>query len=357
MTVASGRFESARHLDQHAEEHRCHGLHGHSFLASVFAASPATSPSGTVVAELRERLARTLEPLNYAHLNRLVPNPADDNLARWILAQMQPAAIHRISVQSTPDQGMHVDVSGKVNVWRRYRFQAAHRLPHVGPEHKCGRMHGHGFQVVLQACNDAVRDPSHMDYDDLDAVWAPLGEQLNYRCLNDIPGLENPTSELISSWIWQRVKSSMPGLTSVTVFETQSCGASFDGDSYRIWKDFTLDSAVCIKRVPPSRPESALHGHTFTLRLQLKAPLDDVMGWTLDFGDVKAIFKPIFEALDHRPLHEMEGLIDSDTASIAAWIHETTRMRLPHLERIELYETEGCGAIIATDFNGPTLPV
>jgi 6-pyruvoyltetrahydropterin/6-carboxytetrahydropterin synthase len=355
--VASGRFEAARQLGQQPKDHRCHGLHGHSFVASVIAHPAMDCASGTVIAEWKERIAKALAPLDYAHLNMMVGYPTDENLARWIAGQLQPAAAHRITIQSTPDQGTHVDLGGEVSLWRRYRFQAAHQLPNVPPGHKCGRMHGHGFQVVIQARKGADHTGSSLDYDAIDAAWAPLSEQLNYRCLNEIPGLANPTSELISSWIWQQMKPDMQALATVTVFETGACGASFDGANYRIWKEFTFDSAVCIKRAAPSRAESALHGHTFKLRLQIKAPLDEVMGWTLDFGDVKAIFKPIFQMLDHRPLHEMAELADSDTASIAAWIHGTTRLHLPQLERVELYETEGCGAIIATNVNDFTLPV
>jgi 6-pyruvoyltetrahydropterin/6-carboxytetrahydropterin synthase len=89
----------------------------------------------------------------------------------------------------------------------------------------------------------------------------------------------------------------------------------------------------------------------------LTAPLDQVMGWTVDFGDVKQIFKPVFDALDHRPLYEMAGLADCDTASIAAWILATARAQLPQLERVDLFETQGCGAIVSAAAEGPALPV
>jgi 6-pyruvoyltetrahydropterin/6-carboxytetrahydropterin synthase len=82
-----------------------------------------------------------------------------------------------------------------------------------------------------------------------------------------------------------------------------------------------------------------------------------VMGWTVDFGDVKEIFNPIFKALDHQPLHEIPDLTDCDTASIAAWILEKARVQLPQLDRVDLYETRGCGAIVSAGVEGPALPV
>ena len=100
-----------------------------------------------------------------------------------------------------------------------------------------------------------------------------------------------------------------------------------------------------------------IHGHTYTLRLHLSAPLDEMMGWAIDFGDVKEIFNPIFEALDHQPLHEIADLPDCDTASIARWILNRARALLPQFDRVDLYETRGCGAIVLAGDEGPALPV
>jgi 6-pyruvoyltetrahydropterin/6-carboxytetrahydropterin synthase len=96
------------------------------------------------------------------------------------------------------------------------------------------------------------------------------------------------------------------------------------------------------------------------LRLNLSAPLDQVMGWTVDFGDVKEVFNPVFKSLDHHPLHENPELSlvsDGDTGSIAKWILIKTRALLPQLMRVDLFETEGCGASVGTDLQGPALPL
>lgn len=359
LTVASGSFEAARHVDVLPAGHRCRNVHGHSFRASVFSElRPGLPPfPGGEVSVLQERLERALAPLNYVDLNTILQQPTDENIARWIRTSLALPGVDRVAVQSTGRQGVDLDRDGMAHVWRRYRFEAAHQLPNVPAGHKCGRMHGHGFEVIVHANQDIGTRPLSIDYDHLDAIWAPVGRQLNYQCLNEIPGLENPTSEVISSWLWQRLKPILPELSWVTVFETNSCGSNFDGRSYRIWKDFTFDSAVQLRRAPEQSPHGCLHGHTFLLRLHLSAPLDTVMGWTIDFGDVKAIFDPIFKRLDHHPLHEMGELSDSDTGSIAAWVYQTTQMQLPQLKRVDLFETEGSGSIVAADLRGPALPV
>ena len=174
---------------------------------------------------------------------------------------------------------------------------------------------------------------------------------------SDLPGLENPTSEMIASTIWQRLKPSLPALSWVTVHETATCGAHFDGSRYRIWTELALDSALRLKRVAPTDPRRRVHGHTYSLRLHLSAPLDQVLGWTIDFGDVKAIFDPVFLRLDHHPLHQLPGIDDNDTASLARWIREQAGSSLPQLVRIDLYETPECGAILAWGEDEPALPV
>jgi len=218
-------------------------------------------------------------------------------------------------------------------------------------------MHGHGFEVIVHANQELGTGDLAIDYDHLDELWAPLHHELNCSCLNDLPGLHNPTSEILASWIWERLKPNLPQLSWITVYETGSCGANYDGSRYRIWKEMTLDSALQLKHAPYSSPLRRIHGHTYTLRLHLSAPLDEVMGWTVDFGDVKEVFNPIFKSLDHQPLYEIPDLDDCDTASIASWILSKARGQLPQLDRVDLYETRGCGAIVTTDGAGPALPV
>lgn len=359
LYVAAAGFESACQVSCLASGHRASRLHGHSFWSEVRASLPigwAPFP-GAEVDALRESLQACIAPLDYRHLNDLIDTPTDENIARWIRQNITVPGIQTVGIQSTIHSGVDLDPLQHAHVWRRYLFQSAHQLPNVPAGHKCGRMHGHGFEVIIHANQDVSGRDLSIDYDHLDALWAPIHAELHLACLNDIPGLENPTSEVISAWIWDRLKPQLPELSWVTVYETASCGAHYDGHHYRIWKELTLDSAVQLKRAPAGDPRRRIHGHTFTLRLHVHAPLDRVRGWTVDFGDVKTVFDPIFKQLDHHPLHEVMGTQDADTASIARYVKQMALPGLPELDRIDLNETRGCGVILHWGELGPALPI
>lgn len=357
FTAAAG-FEAACKVGLLPEGHRSARLHGHGYLADVRCALPdgwASFP-GAEVDELRSRLAEVVAPLDYNELNREIVQPTDENIARWVRSRLDVPGIDNVGVQSTPHTGVDLDRGDHAHIWRRYRFESAHRLPNVPAGHKCGRMHGHGFEVILHADMDLGQREIGIDYDHIDSLWAGLHEQLDHVCLNDLPGLENPTSELVSSWIWQRLKLQLPELSWVTVYETATSGAHFDGQNYRIWKEFTLDSAVQLTRAPQGDCRRRLHGHTFLLRLHLHAPLDRLLGWTVDYGDVKELFAPLFARLDHQPLNELSGVDDNDALSLARWIRDEFAPQLPQLDRIDLYQTRGCGAILSWGEHAPALP-
>lgn len=343
-------FEAARHIPALAAGHPGARLHGHSFLAtlrSTLQASYATYPGGQLET-LQAQWHTELDRLDYRLLNDQIPSPTDLSIARWLLARSRVPGIAQIALQSTPRRGIELDDQGAAQAWRRYSFQAAHQLPKVGVGHKCGNMHGHGFEVVLHTRLTDGAVPADNGYAELDVAWAIVHTELDYACLNELPGLENPTSELISSWIWNRLHPTLPSLRKVTVFETSSCGAVFDGQGYRIWKELTLDSALRFQAAPPGNPRRRLHGHTYTLRLNLSAPLNQVMGWTEDFGDVKELFNPVFKELDHKPLHQIADLADCDTATVAAWVLNKARVNLPQIDCIELFETPGLGVSVST---------
>lgn len=339
---ASASFEAARQLVALPAGHPSGRLHGHGFVAKLRCALPAAWArfEGGEIDRLRDELTARVALLDHRLLNEQVANPTDEHVARWLLDRLALPAAGELAVQSTPQRGAQLDVAGQALLWRRYAFQSAHRLPNVPLGHKCGTMHGHGFEAVLHV-------QASVSHDDIDAAWAPLHFQLNYGCLNELPGLDNPTSEVLASWLWERILPELPGLASVTVYETGSCGAVFDGVRHRIWKQMTLDAAAQLRHAPEGSGLRRLHGHTYTLRLHLAAPLDEVLGWAVDFGDVKAAFDPIFKRLDHQAIHEITDLADGDTAGIARWILAQARHHLPQLDRVDLFETPGCGATVS----------
>lgn len=109
----------------------------------------------------------------------------------------------------------------RVELVKEFTFEAAHRLPHVPPGHKCGRLHGHSFRFEVAVEGEV--DPQtgwFVDYGDIKKAAAPLVDRLDHYHLNDVEGLENPTSEILAKWIFDRLKPALPLLSSVTVFET-----------------------------------------------------------------------------------------------------------------------------------------
>jgi len=119
-----------------------------------------------------------------------------------------------------------------VEIWNEFGFESAHRLPNVPDGHKCGRLHGHSFRVRLTLRGVPGADTGWiMDFGDLKKAWKPLEEVLDHRYLNEIPGLENPTSEVLARWIWDKMAPVLPELWAVSVRETCTAGCTYRGPS------------------------------------------------------------------------------------------------------------------------------
>jgi 6-pyruvoyltetrahydropterin/6-carboxytetrahydropterin synthase len=118
-----------------------------------------------------------------------------------------------------------------MEIFKEFTFEAAHRLPNLPPEHKCSRLHGHSFHVRI-CVTGPVGDSSGwvMDFGDIKAVCKPVIDELDHRYLNEIEGLENPTSERIAQWLWQRIKPRLPQLSAVEVRETCTSGCRYRGE-------------------------------------------------------------------------------------------------------------------------------
>lgn len=356
--VAAARFEAARRVAILPQGHPARRLHGHSFLARVRAELPSgwAAFSGGAADALSNALQQGVAELDYRDLNEHLPIPTDENLARWIRARLEVPGIESLGIQSTLNQGADLAADEHAHIWRRFRFEAAHQLPTVPDGHPCGRMHGHGFEVILHADQDLGGQDMGVDFDVLAGLWRPLHDELHYACLNDIPGLETPTSELLAAWLWRRLKPQLSALSWVTVYETHTAGCHYNGVHYRIWKEQRFESALRLTDAPAGDRRRQLHGHSYLVRLHLTAPLDSVLGWTVDYGDVKARFQPVYEQLDHHLLNELPGLNGTDPGSLALWLREAVAPTLPQLDRIDLLPTPGCGAVLCWGSEGPALP-
>jgi 6-pyruvoyltetrahydropterin/6-carboxytetrahydropterin synthase len=117
-----------------------------------------------------------------------------------------------------------------VRLSKSFGFEAAHWLPCFPEGHKCRRMHGHSFRVDVIV--EGELDPSVgylIDFADIKRATEPLERALDHRCLNEIEGLENPTSEMVAAWIWARLKPALPMLSEVVVHETCTSTCHFRG--------------------------------------------------------------------------------------------------------------------------------
>lgn len=118
-----------------------------------------------------------------------------------------------------------------MEIFKEFTFEAAHRLPNLPPEHKCSRLHGHSYRVRIWV-NGPVTEPNGwvMDFADIKAACKPVIDELDHRYLNEIEGLENPTSERIAQWLWQRIKPRLPQLSAVELRETCTAGCRYQGE-------------------------------------------------------------------------------------------------------------------------------
>ena len=118
-----------------------------------------------------------------------------------------------------------------MEIFKEFTFEAAHRLPNVPEGHKCARLHGHSFHVAVHITG-VVDDHTGWvrDFADISCAMVPLLDVLDHNYLNDVEGLENPTSELLARWIWERLSRPLPELSEVVVQETCNSGCVYRGE-------------------------------------------------------------------------------------------------------------------------------
>ncbi len=117
-----------------------------------------------------------------------------------------------------------------MELYREFTFDAAHRLPNLPDGHKCSNLHGHTFSVVIYVKGNIGAETGWViDYSEIKAICAPIIDELDHKYLNDIECLENPTSENIAKYLWEKIKRKLPMLSMVEVRETPSTGCRYSG--------------------------------------------------------------------------------------------------------------------------------
>ncbi len=117
-----------------------------------------------------------------------------------------------------------------VRLVREFRFEAAHRLTSVPAEHPCGKLHGHSYRVELSL--EGPVDPKAgwlVDFGEIETAWNRARSLLDHAVLNDVAGLDNPTCEHLTRWIWDAVSPALPQLRRVTVWETADARCEYEG--------------------------------------------------------------------------------------------------------------------------------
>lgn len=118
-----------------------------------------------------------------------------------------------------------------MEIYKEFQFEAAHYLPHLPETHKCRRLHGHSYRVRLYVAAPADEKLGWvMDFADIKKAFSPIYKQLDHYLLNDIEGLENPTSENLAKWIWEKTKPLLPELARVEIKETCTTGCIYTGN-------------------------------------------------------------------------------------------------------------------------------
>lgn len=115
-----------------------------------------------------------------------------------------------------------------------FTFEASHRLPRAPETSKCARLHGHSWkvEVLVEGALDEERGWV-VDFDEIARLFEPVYDALDHRHLNDIEGLDNPTSEMVAIWIWDRLAPELPELSGVVVHETCTARCTYRGPGWR----------------------------------------------------------------------------------------------------------------------------
>lgn len=118
-----------------------------------------------------------------------------------------------------------------MEVFRVFQIEAAHHLPNVPAGHKCARLHGHSFRIEVHIAGEVGEQSGWvMDFAELKQAFQPLYDQLDHHYLNEIEGLENPTSENLARWIWRELLPALPNVSKVLVQETCNAGCVYRGE-------------------------------------------------------------------------------------------------------------------------------
>jgi 6-pyruvoyltetrahydropterin/6-carboxytetrahydropterin synthase len=119
-----------------------------------------------------------------------------------------------------------------MEIFKEFSIEAAHWLPNVPEGHKCRRLHGHSFRIAIHVSGPLdERLGWVMDFAEVKTAFQTVEDEIDHRCLNEVAGLENPTSEHLARWLWERLRPLLPGLSRIVVRETCTSGCAYAGEN------------------------------------------------------------------------------------------------------------------------------
>lgn len=225
--IKTFQFEAAQRTPYADDPAR---LHGHSYTLDLIIEGPLDPELGWVMdyADITKAFAPIYNQLDHQCLNDLdgIKDTHLPALRDWIYthAKARIPLLKDVLVRITSDcaflpMALPSFEDANLPACIHFTFEAAHALTQLPPDHKCHTMHGHSFMVDVAAENlDTLTD-------DLQALY----QQLDHQCLNDIPGLQNPTSEVLAIWIWNKLTETRSDLTAVMVAETCTARCIYHG--------------------------------------------------------------------------------------------------------------------------------
>jgi|TARA_B110000971_G_C20030152_1_gene510996 6-pyruvoyltetrahydropterin/6-carboxytetrahydropterin synthase len=116
-----------------------------------------------------------------------------------------------------------------VRIYKDFSFESAHRLPLVPENHQCFNLHGHSFNARITISGELLPQGWVMDFGEVKKICSPIINILDHSYLNEIEGLENPTSENIAIWLWEKISKDLQGLYCIEVKETCNSGCLYFG--------------------------------------------------------------------------------------------------------------------------------
>lgn len=260
--------------------------------------------------------------LHNSYLNSMYLECDDQSLLNTIYQELKNIGEHTLKLKTSYGFLLFDGTYWKVQVDKV--ISCAHFLPNVEKGHKCGSLHGHDFAIsvlLLLAPKGSL--------DDLVTTVLEKLSPLENTLLNDIKGLENPTSEIFSKWIYYKHKSKIINILEVTILETKTAGSTFDGSKqWKSHKNFDMECAIPFN--------GGYSGHSYQVTLGIAGDINLDAGWSIDFSVIKALFKEDYKIIDHHELGELLDCKEMDCFKLAKFVFDKMKPKINILTYVEV---------------------